>query len=148
MEELIFILIFIGFIGLSYLAHISQTKRNLMGGNFLSESKSTTNLIHSLEDKELSDQEKRLMTNARYRILKLALRNEIDAIKAMTQEELVKIIPSGSSQRVIESPDFKILIKFLAEFGTSGNSSIKVTVQPKKRLGFIFALEEWIDIKQ
>lgn len=68
---------------MSFLHHKSQVKRSLTGGNFLLESETASKLVNNLEQKELSEREKRLMTNSRYRVLKGFLVEGLTAIKAM-----------------------------------------------------------------
>jgi hypothetical protein len=148
MEALILILIFIGFIGLSFLHHKSQVKRSLMGGNFLLESDTASKLVNNLEQKELSEREKRLMTNSRYRVLKGFLVEELTAIKAMSTESFRESTPSGKSKRIVSHTDFNVFIKLNATFHTNTSATVKVSVYPERFLGlFIFGIEEWVELK-
>jgi hypothetical protein len=147
MENFIFALVIIGFIVLLYFGTKWHAKQSLLNGNPFAGSATGTKLVQNIQQEELKAREERLMRNSRYKILKGFLNEEVSRIQSMTLEVAREKIPNGTSQRIVENPSFNVVIKLYADLKYNSSASVKVTVYPKRILGFISSLEEWVEIK-
>jgi len=134
-------------IALLFLLYVNikiKQKSSLMRDNQLLQSEATSSLICKLERQESSEQEARLMTNARYRAMKTLLNLQIKHFKSLS---LVQIQESFKDSKVtkhkIHHEDYVFVLK--VEFHPAATRpSLQVIVKPNTLFGALFAVEEWI----
>ena len=147
MDILVYALAFIGAVIFMFMYHKWNFKRNLMGSNTYMQSAATTKMIEDMERAELKAQEERLMGNKRYRVLKSILQDEVSAIQDLSLSEAKYKLPAGQSERIIDHPEFKVVVRLNTELESPATGAVKVTVYPKRILGIWLAAEEWVYYK-
>lgn len=119
-----------------------MSRRALLKGSFLKQSEDNDKITDQARTEDANLQHQRLMGNKRYQMLYGYVEAEVKRIKAMGLDEAKKNIPHGTSEKIIQVNDQKIVISLNADF-----PAIKVNVYPKRFLGSLMGAEEWVYLK-
>ena len=119
-----------------------MSKRALIKGSLLNTTEDNEKITLNTRSQEESEQRERLLSNKAYRILDYYLQAEIKRIEAYSLDEARKVIPKGTSTRIVEDQLLKVVIRLDVDL-----PGVKVTVYPKTLFGFLGAAGQWVYLK-